>query len=307
MFQIYLGDADLNYSISKSYISQKGIITIESNDFESGLVYTNSGAVNWSVQPDLTVNSAKAIGSSNGISNAIITSGVFDGTQCTALTLDFDQILSVNSSRTPSFVVEYFNGSTWVEIYNETASTTASQSLPLPVLAANMQIRFTANISSKNGVDTWSVDNVVVSGPEVFLYTWLSIDSPSTGTVTASGSNAINITCDATGLAEATYNADITIASNDPDESSEVISVEFIVLQSTVIPAVPANIVTSISGTDLVVDWDVAADATGYDVYSSDDPFGTFTFAASVGINQYTVPASSAKLFYYIVATNGTK
>ncbi|NOR45059.1 MAG: hypothetical protein GQ534_05675 [Candidatus Delongbacteria bacterium] len=71
-----------------------------------------------------------------------------------------------------------------------------------------------------------------------------------------------------------------------------------------VTPGVPANVVTSISGSDIVVDWDVSADATGYDVYSSDDPYGTFTFVTSVGTNQYTVAASQAKLFYYIIATN---
>ena len=72
-------------------------------------------------------------------------------------------------------------------------------------------------------------------------------------------------------------------------------------------PAVPANVVTIISGSDLVIDWDVSADATGYDVYSSDDPYGAFTLATSVGTNQYTVAADQAKLFYYIIATNGTK
>ncbi|MDA3884260.1 MAG: C10 family peptidase, partial [Candidatus Delongbacteria bacterium] len=69
-------------------------------------------------------------------------------------------------------------------------------------------------------------------------------------------------------------------------------------------PDVPANVVTSIAGSDIVVDWDVSAGATGYDVYSSDDPYGTFTFVTSVATNQYTVAASQAKLFYYIVAKN---
>ncbi|NOR44384.1 MAG: hypothetical protein GQ534_02270, partial [Candidatus Delongbacteria bacterium] len=76
----------------------------------------------------------------------------------------------------------------------------------------------------------------------------------------------------------------------------------------TVLPlSAPMNIVTGISGSDLVVDWDVVAGATVYDVYSSDDPYGTFTFVTSVGTNQYTVAADQAKLFYYIVATNSTK
>ena len=57
----------------------------------------------------------------------------------------------------------------------------------------------------------------------------------------------------------------------------------------------------------MVIDWDVSANATGYDVYSTDDPYGTFTFVTNVGTNQYTVAADQAKLFYYIIATNATK
>nr|MDA3884479.1 hypothetical protein [Candidatus Delongbacteria bacterium] len=60
-------------------------------------------------------------------------------------------------------------------------------------------------------------------------------------------------------------------------------------------------------GTDLVIDWDDSADATGYDVYSSDDPYGTFTLVTGVTPSTYTVPASQAKLFYQIIATNATK
>jgi endonuclease I len=67
-------------------------------------------------------------------------------------------------------------------------------------------------------------------------------------------------------------------------------------------PDAPANVTTTISGSDLVIDWDVSANATGYDVYSSDDPYGTFNLVTTVGTNQYTVPADQAKLFYYIIA-----
>nr|HXK50663.1 hypothetical protein [Clostridiales bacterium] len=79
------------------------------------------------------------------------------------------------------------------------------------------------------------------------------------------------------------------------------------VLQTTVIPGVPSNVVTSISGTDLVIDWDAAADATSYDVYSSDDPYGAFTLEANVGTNQYVIAYTDAKKFYYIVSKNATK
>ncbi|MDA3884669.1 MAG: ice-binding family protein [Candidatus Delongbacteria bacterium] len=67
---------------------------------------------------------------------------------------------------------------------------------------------------------------------------------------------------------------------------------------------VPANVVTSISGSDIVIDWDVSAGATSYDVYSSDDPYGIFAYVTSVPTNQYEVAYTAAKKFYYIVATD---
>ncbi|MDA3885891.1 MAG: C25 family cysteine peptidase [Candidatus Delongbacteria bacterium] len=131
---------------------------------------------------------------------------------------------------------------------------------------------------------------------------WLTLDKTS-GTVAGSGTDAIAATCDAAELELGVYTADIIITSNDPDEPTKVIPVTFTV-SNIVTPDAPANIVTSISGSDIVVDWDVAANATSYDVYSSDDPYGTFIFVTNVGTNQYTVAADQAKLFYYIVAKN---
>ena len=69
-------------------------------------------------------------------------------------------------------------------------------------------------------------------------------------------------------------------------------------------PDTPINVVTSVSGTDLIIDWDTSAGATSYDVYSSDDPYGTFTLTTNVSTNQYTVSMSQAKLFYYVIAKN---
>ena len=90
------------------------------------------------------------------------------------------------------------------------------------------------------------------------------------------------------------------------------VSVDDIVINGTfvggpVVPGTPSNVSTSISGTDLVIDWDAAADATSYDVYSSDDPYGSFTYVTNVPTNQYTVDYTAAKKFYYVVAKNATK
>jgi len=53
---------------------------------------------------------------------------------------------------------------------------------------------------------------------------WLS-ESPISGTVVASSSDSVTVTIDTTGLTEGTYNAEIIIASNDPDEASVTVPV----------------------------------------------------------------------------------
>ncbi len=241
--------------------------------------------------------------------SATLTSSVFDGTGYDNVYLDFDHYNNGGSVN-----VEYTtNGTSWTSVYS-TGTTVGNWGAPdqqrnieLISVSTTMQLRFTGTFASKNTYH-WALDNVevrgVTSGPSC---TWLTITSPLSGTVTPAGSNTINLTCDAAGLAEGTYNANITIASNDPDEPSKVLPVQFIVAQSTVIPGVPSNVTTSISGTDLVIDWDAAADATSYDVYSSNDPYGEFTFEDNVGTNQYVTAYTDAKKFYYIVSKNATK
>jgi clostripain len=53
---------------------------------------------------------------------------------------------------------------------------------------------------------------------------WLS-ESPTSGTVAAGGSDPITVTIDTTGLSQGTYNAEIIVASNDPDEASVTVPV----------------------------------------------------------------------------------
>ena len=310
-----LGDQDLTWSASFEYLTWPGMkadAIAHSNDFESGLVYTNSGSSNWVTGAGLTGICAIADASTNQLVTRTMTSAAFDGTVCTALALDFDQDIFKGSDRSAYFRVEYTDdGSTWYQIYNETATTTASQSLPLPNISAIMQVRFTCSLSNRSSGDLWQVDNVVVLGPEVITYDWLRLDGALTanGVITpAAGDVVVNADCDATGCIDGTYTADITILSDDLDEPSVVQAVSFVVGGSgPVIPEVPANVVTSIVSGDLVIDWDDSVDAEGYDVYSSDDPYGAFALVTSVVPSTYTVAASQAKLFYYIIATNTTK
>ncbi len=302
------GLAGLNYSLSQSYSGYQLLEDFHTNDFQSGLIYTNSGTRSWATATGGTWNSnttcakVSAATAQQGTDTGIMTSASFDGSPYAFATLEFDQTATLSNS---SITVEYYDGSTWTSIYTSSSSVTDHQSIQLPSVSSAMQLRFSCSLRKQSG-SSWSVDNIAVTG--TLGYSWLTINSPVTGLVAGSGSESIEISCDAAGLSEGVYNADINITSDDPDEPSEVVPVIFTVTYSyNPPPSVPSNVVTSVSGADLVIDWDVSADATSYDIYSADDPYGTFTYVINVSTNQYTVPYTEAKKFYYVVAKNETK
>ena len=72
-------------------------------------------------------------------------------------------------------------------------------------------------------------------------------------------------------------------------------------------PSAPANVTTQISGTDLVIGWDIVSGATAYDVYSSDSPYEGFAWESTVTEPTYTTPYTEARKFYYIVAKTTAK
>ena len=197
-----VGDGDLDYNITTAYTSKgKAVINVETNDFESGLGYTSSGALTFTTATGGAWNGgttcAQVISADVNPPNAsqvgTLTSGQFDGTVCTSLTLDFD-IDFYTSAGLSSGIVEYFDGSSWNQIYSISTTGSASPSIALPTLAVNMQLRFTGDMMNKD-LDTFSIDNVVVSGEELVTFTWLTIDSPLSGTVIPAGSTTVNMTC----------------------------------------------------------------------------------------------------------------
>jgi hypothetical protein len=67
----------------------------------------------------------------------------------------------------------------------------------------------------------------------------------------------------------------------------------------------PANVVTALVGSDIRVSWDASTGATSYDVYTSADPYGTFTFEGNTANTYYDyTPGTTAKMFFYIKAKN---
>jgi hypothetical protein len=307
------GNADINFSISTSYSSKKSTVNVSETYFTSDLNgWTNSGQRTWA--QTVSANNldgspfVSVTGQLSQSRTAILTSPQFDGSVCSALYLDFDHITTLTNASV--FDVQYsVNGVDYMTVYSTSSavggwSNPNHQRIELPQISATMTIRFSATLGSTS---TWSADNIVVSGPETSNFSWLTINSPVSGTVVPTQINTVNYTCDASDLEPGTYNAEISVTSNDPDEPEKIIPVEFIVYQPTIIPGIPSNLVTSIAGTDLVIDWNAAADATSYDVYSSDNPYGEFSFEANVGTNQYVTPYTEAKRFYYIISKNATK
>ncbi len=70
--------------------------------------------------------------------------------------------------------------------------------------------------------------------------TWLSV-APNSGSVSAGGSQQITLTFDSTDLAAGTYNANIVISSNDPDENPVTVPVTLVVQNGSVL-TIPSNI-----------------------------------------------------------------
>jgi hypothetical protein len=67
-------------------------------------------------------------------------------------------------------------------------------------------------------------------------------------------------------------------------------------------PGAPIYVDPPIQGN--VLAWEAVSGATSYDIYSSADPYGTFTFVTNITGTQYTMPMTETKMFYYVVAKN---
>lgn len=290
------GYADLDYTIDlvlDGYASQQTGVTFHSEDFSSSGNYTvNYGGV-WSDNLGyLYLEGSKAPVEGTATSPAFSTVGAVN------MYLDFSSDFSY---RTSSWVkVEYFNGTDWVEVYSATASASGTQHVALSTPSGNTQLRFSHYLTRQGSNATWTIDDITVTGDQYVPYTWMDITSSLTGTVTPSGSNTINYDLDATGLAVGPYTGTITITSNDPG-SPNTIPVTLNVGGSAPDPV--TNIQSVVNGTNLDITWDVSANATGYMVYSSADPYGTFDYVETVATEAYS-PAIADKMFYYFVATN---
>lgn len=290
-----IGDADLNFNLLDYNGLAIGLDMLHENDFLvfPGTDYTNS---NW------TSVSGGAQVTGNGVIG-ILTSPQFPTIDYDGISIRFDQ--NFNYQWGSYSKVEYNNGSGWSEVYYQDAdSTTAHQKIELPS-GPTGQLRFTGYTTKVSGnTALWFIDNIEVIGSWA-LYSdcsWLTINSPIEGIVAPSGSNMINFACDALGLQTGRYWANIMIESDDPDEPEKTITVYFDVILGT-----PSNVNTYIESDLLYVTWDEAAGADSYDIYWSDDPYGSFAYYGNTTSNLFGTSTFWAKKFFYVVAKSESK
>jgi hypothetical protein len=67
------------------------------------------------------------------------------------------------------------------------------------------------------------------------------------------------------------------------------------------IPGVPE---TYVSGNIITLNWNAALGATGYNIYSSDDPYGTFSYLANTTTTNWQKSVTPGKRFFYVTSTN---
>ncbi len=65
----------------------------------------------------------------------------------------------------------------------------------------------------------------------------------------------------------------------------------------------PQNISASVTGTTLTLSWSAVPDAVSYNIYGSNDPYGTFSFIKSTANTSWSASTASAKYFYRVTAS----
>jgi hypothetical protein len=74
---------------------------------------------------------------------------------------------------------------------------------------------------------------------------------------------------------------------------------------SAVVPLTGVNVAVREESGNIVLEWGMAGgDVTGYNIYSSNDPYGFFSYVTTTSDISWSTAASENKKFFYVVSTN---
>jgi len=130
-----------------------------------------------------------------------------------------DGVVTINVED-PEEVLAFYDTSAITVVAGEVASCNFTYSLPAEAVLGEYTITAKVYDSEATLLDE-ETTTFTVSGADC---SWLS-ESPISGTVAVGSSDPITVTIDTAGLTEGTYNGEIIIASNDPDEASVTVPV----------------------------------------------------------------------------------
>ena len=309
-----IGDEELTYVANIEYngdFSDNNIIISE--NFDTALNWTPDGSLIWyrdtgtdnlDGTPFAQIDELSSGGPVRRYGN--LTSDTFDASAYGAVQIEFDHYRS-HSSGIYSLEISV-DGSNWEEIYCDSVQKGSwgnpehvSLQLPQGFCTNTTQLRFIAGLARAEG--TYAVDNVSVKGSPPFF--WMTLDGMDTtsDTIPVSGSDIISVGMDSIELMLfETYTANIILESA---MSSDTVYVELTVMEDH--PPHFPDVTISTSGSNIVLEWDEFPLATSYNIYSSWDPWGTFTYLTNVTGLQYITPANQNKMFYQVTATDTKK
>ncbi|MDD3045203.1 MAG: C10 family peptidase, partial [Candidatus Delongbacteria bacterium] len=277
------GDGYLNYTLSYEYTDTMTQPQMPVDEHFASSLGTFTSSANWAYStttPTYETGYARMVSINNATRSGYLTSQTFDVSALNGTTLSYAYLWNGNGTTTYYMTVEYStDGSNYTQLARYDATdqltwATVSHSIP----ANTVNVRFYAYFNRVNGLYA-GVDVIQVTGDEYLIDPWFSFVSAVEGTVLDNSSNTITCGYNATNLPDGEYHANVIVDSNDEVNPQIVTPVVLTVSNGggPVIPAVPANLVTSVVGGQVVLNWDDSADATEYYIYSSADPYGTYS------------------------------
>ena len=162
-----------------------------------------------------------------------------------------------------------------------------------------------------DGSTPTGIDPFVATCTNDVQLAWLTLDGENeiSGTVAVGASDdVISVLFDTVpdNLGIGTYNANIIITGNDPDNEEVIIPVT---MEITDHLDAPTNVNISISGTNLTISWNAVSGADSYKIVSDSDPYGAFSTIEASGITatNWTTSIPTNKTFYRVIAVSGTR
>lgn len=78
-----------------------------------------------------------------------------------------------------------------------------------------------------------------------------------------------------------------------------------VVFMNSIIPLIGVDVTVREESGNIVLEWGWAGeDVTGYNIYTSDEPYGTFSYVTTTTSLSWSTPASENKKFFYVASTN---